>query len=224
MGHDSLHPVNNTCDDDFGGWGATAIDALSTAIMFENEDATLEILRFIGTVDFTKVTGGESIQLFEVTIRHFGGMISAWDLLHGPFAHVAKDEELRQTLYKQMVHLGDVLSCGFNTPSGIPRNWVDPAACTTDSGTSNTVAGVGSMILEFMRLSEITGHRLYAEKAKKAENYLIYPKNPEHMPYPGLFGSFVQVVDGSLLDKKGGWGALADCESVLSTKAACTLS
>jgi len=104
-----------------------------------------------------------------------------------------------------------VLTCGFNTPSGIPRNWVDPVECTTDSGTSNTVAGVGSMILEFMKFSEITGHQIYAEKAKKAESYLIDPHPLDLMPYPGLYGSFVSIADGKLIDNKGGWGALTDC-------------
>jgi hypothetical protein len=89
MGHDSLHPVSNTCDDDFGGWGASAIDALSTAIMMERESVVLDILRFISNLDFSRVEGGTSIQVFEIVIRHFGGMISAWDLLNGPFAHVS---------------------------------------------------------------------------------------------------------------------------------------
>ncbi|KAG9542913.1 hypothetical protein KCU79_g17816, partial [Aureobasidium melanogenum] len=33
FGHDTLHPVTNTCEDDFGGYGATAIDSLPTAII-----------------------------------------------------------------------------------------------------------------------------------------------------------------------------------------------
>lgn len=61
MGRDSIHPVSNTCDDDFGGWGATAIDALSTAIMLEKADVVDQILRFIATIDFTVVKGGTKI-------------------------------------------------------------------------------------------------------------------------------------------------------------------
>ena len=66
MGHDSLHPVSNTCDDDFGGWGASAIDALSTAIMMEKEIVVLDILHFISRLDFSHVEGGSSIQVFEI--------------------------------------------------------------------------------------------------------------------------------------------------------------
>lgn len=212
FGHDSIHPVTNTCDDDFGGWGATAIDALSTAIIMRKEDVVLQILQFISTLDFTVVAGGTSVQLFEVTIRHFGGLISAWDLLTGPFDTLANDTALKQALYSQMVRLGDALSCGFKTPSGIPRNWVNPTLCKTDEGISNTLAGAGSLILEFARLSDITGNDTYVELARKSEEYLLHPTPPVGEPFPGILGSFVSVHDGILLDSKGSWGSLADCE------------
>ncbi|KAK4959838.1 hypothetical protein LTR10_002726 [Elasticomyces elasticus] len=210
MGRDTFHPVSNTCDDDFGGWGATAIDALSTAIMFQNEDAVRRILEFIATVDFTKVTGGSSIQLFEVTIRHFGSILSAHDLLDGPFAHLVQEKDLRESLYRQMIELGNVLSCGYNTPSGIPRNWVNPTLCTTDDAHSNTIAGAGSLILEFARLSDITGHRVYVEHARRAEQYLIDPHPEKYVPWPGMLGTNVRVATGELIDDKGSWGSLAD--------------
>ncbi|TKA79073.1 hypothetical protein B0A55_02506 [Friedmanniomyces simplex] len=178
--------------------------------MFENEDAVRQILEFIATIDFSKVVGGTSIQLFEVTIRHFGSMLSAHDLLNGPFAHMAQPKELRDGLYKQMVELGNILSCGFSTPSGIPRNWVDTARCTTDDAHSNTIAGAGSLILEFARLSDITGHRVYVELARRAEQHLLNPRPDKFVPWPGLLGSNVRVSTGELLDRKGSWGALAD--------------
>lgn len=71
FGHDTLHFVSNTCEDDFGGYGATAIDSLPTAIIFGNEATAFQILEFIATLDFKMVKGGTRIQVFEVTIRHF---------------------------------------------------------------------------------------------------------------------------------------------------------
>ena len=91
--------MSNTCEDEFGGYGATAIDSVSTAILLGKEDVVLQILRHIATVDFKVVKGGTRISLFEVTIRQLGGMISAWDLLQGPYSHMAKHLELRQALY-----------------------------------------------------------------------------------------------------------------------------
>ncbi|EMC93303.1 glycoside hydrolase family 47 protein [Baudoinia panamericana UAMH 10762] len=210
MGNDTLHPVTNTCDDDFAGWGATAIDALSTAIMFEEETVVRQILQFIATVDFTRPTNGMRIQLFELTIRHLGSMISAHDLLSGPFRHIAEDQSLRDGLYRQMVNLGNALDCGFNTPSGIPRNWIDPAICKTDDGLSNAIAGIGTLILEFDRLSSITGNDTYVRHARLAEQFLLYPFPQYNEPFPGLIGSFLSIIDGRIINSKGSWGSFSD--------------
>lgn len=212
FGRDTLHPVSNTCEDDFGGYGATAIDSLPTAIMFGNEEVALQILGFVATLDFTVVKDGNRIQVFEITIRHFAAMISAWDLLNGAFSEMAKDPDLRQALYHQMIRLGDILSCAFNTPSGVPRDWVDPATCQTDKGTAISVAGAGTTILEFARLSDITGNKTYADLAQRAEDYLLRPKPASGEPFPGLLGSFVSVDNGDIVDSRGSWGAFSDCK------------
>ncbi|THY29941.1 glycoside hydrolase [Aureobasidium pullulans] len=210
FGHDTLHPVSNTCEDDFGGYGATAIDSLPTAIIFGNEAAAFQILEFIATLDFKMVKGGTRIQEFEVTIRHFAAMISAWDLLNGPFSHMVTNSDLRHALYAQMTMLGDILSCAFDTPSGVPRDWVDPASCQTDQATQNSIAGAGTMILEFARLSDITGNQTYAILSQTAEEYLLKPHPASGEPYPGLLGSFISVETGEILGSKGSWGAFAD--------------
>ncbi|THW77260.1 glycoside hydrolase, partial [Aureobasidium pullulans] len=210
FGHDTLHPVSNTCEDDFGGYGATAIDSLPTAIIFGNKKVALQILNFIATLDFKSVKGGSSIQVFEVTIRHLAAMISAWDLLEGPFSHMAISPDLRYALHVQMTRLGDILSCAFATPSGVPRNWVDPALCQTDNDPQNSIAGAGTMILEFARLSDITGNETYANLAQVAEQYLLKPQPASSEPYPGLLGSYISVETGELVGSKGSWGAFAD--------------
>lgn len=210
MGHDSLQPVSDTCNDDFGGWGATTVDALSTAILMGKRDVVMDGLKFVETLDFTSVKGGQRINLFEVTIRHLGGMISAWELLNGPFKSTVKDPRLLQVLYSKMVVLGNALACGFDTRSGIPLNWVDPVECNTDDGHSNTLAGAGSLILEFSKLSEITGDDKYFRLARQAQDYLIDPRPAIAQPFPGLLGSFIGVDDGNFLNSQGSWGSLSD--------------
>ena len=170
----------------------------------------LQILRHIATLDFKVVKGGSKIQVFEVIIRHLGAMISAWDLLNGPFRHMTNDVYLRRALYNQMIRLGDVLSCGFDARSGIPHDWVDPMLCQPDDGTIVSVATAGTVILEFGRLSDITGNRTYVSLARRAEEYLLHPSQA---PYPGLVGSHVSVATGQLVDQKGSWGAFADCKA-----------
>ncbi|KAK5686569.1 hypothetical protein LTS10_002689 [Elasticomyces elasticus] len=178
--------------------------------MFENRGAVRQILEHIDSLDFTKVVGGNSIQLYDTTKRHFGSMLSAHDLLSGPYPHLIKQKPLRESLYQQMLELGNVLSCGFSTASGVPRNWVDPVFCTTDDANSNTIAGAGSLILEFARLSDITGHRVYVEHAKRAQQYLLDPKPEKYVSRPGLLGSNIRISTGELNGRKGSWGSLSD--------------
>ncbi|QIW97079.1 hypothetical protein AMS68_002597 [Peltaster fructicola] len=210
FGNDTLNPVSNTCEDDFGGMGVTAIDALSTAIILEKDDVVVQILDFIASLDFSTIKVGTKYQVFEVAIRHFAGMISAWDLLHGPFDHLAKDKKLRKSLYNAMVTLGDVMSCAFRTPSGIPRDWVDPTTCELEQEGRNSIAAAGTMILEMARLSDITGNKTYAELAERAEAHLLDPHPADKGPGPGLLGSFVSIDTGFLSDSSGSWGAMAD--------------
>lgn len=213
FGRDTLNPVSNECVDDFGGYGVTAIDALSSAIVFGNHVVVVRILELIASLDWKEAKGGTKIQLFEVSIRHFAAMMSAWDLLNGPFSHMASsiDSNLMTALYDQMVAFGDLLTCAFDSKSGIPRQWIDPAKCETDGGASNTIAGAGTLILEFARLSHITQDKKYATLARRAENYLLKPTPDWTEPYPGLIGSFVSCESGEIMSSGGSWGALADC-------------
>ena len=204
--------MSNTCGDDFGGHGATALDSLLTAIMLGKEDVVLQILDLVATLDWKKVAKeGDLMQVFEINIRHLAAMISAWDLLHGPFSSMAQNSNLREALYKQMIALGDLLCCSFDAPSGVPRGWIYPAKCETDLRQRNAVAGVGTLILEFGRLSDITKDKKYVTLAQKGEEYLLKPTPKSGEPYPGLLGSFVSVDDGHIMDSGGSWGAFADC-------------
>ncbi|KAI5248293.1 glycoside hydrolase, partial [Aureobasidium subglaciale] len=67
--YDTLHPVTNTCEDDFGGWGATAIDSLPTAIIFEKEDVVIQILGFIAALDLNKTYANLARKAEEYLLR-----------------------------------------------------------------------------------------------------------------------------------------------------------
>lgn len=56
------------------GWGASAVDALSTAIIMDNAAVVKQILDFIPTINFDKTD--DDISLFETTIRYLGGLLS----------------------------------------------------------------------------------------------------------------------------------------------------
>lgn len=65
------------------------LDALSTAILMENQTIVDQILARVPDVDFSVSYNDESVSLFETTIRYIGGMLSAYDLLKGPFSSLA---------------------------------------------------------------------------------------------------------------------------------------
>lgn len=59
------------------GWGVTAIDALSTAIIMRDFFTVKQILDFVPKIDFTTTkVANEGISVFETNIRYLGGLIS----------------------------------------------------------------------------------------------------------------------------------------------------
>ena len=186
--------------------------------MLGKEDIVIQILEFIATLDWKAAKDEYPMQVFEITIRHLAAMISAWDLLNGPFSSMAQNAALRQALYSQMVALGDVLCCAFDAPSGVPKPWINPATCESNSRGRNAVAGVGTWILEFGRLSDITNDNKYVSLAQRAEEYLLKPHPGSGEPYPGLLGSFVSMDDGHIMDSSSSWGAFADCMNTPSLR------
>jgi mannosyl-oligosaccharide alpha-1,2-mannosidase len=60
------------------GWGASAVDALSTATIMELPKVVNKILTYIPTINYNDTSKGDSaeVSLFETTIRYLGGMLA----------------------------------------------------------------------------------------------------------------------------------------------------
>lgn len=120
------------------------------------------------------------------------------------------DEDKVENLLKQVTTLADTLSFAFGTPSGIPDPTVilNPSPRLKGSG-NNGIAGCGTLVLEWTRLTDITGNQTYTELTQKAEDHLLNPKgSPE--AFPGLVGEGVSLETGEFLDSQGGWNAGTD--------------
>lgn len=112
-------------------------------------------------------------------------------------------------LLEQAETLAIKLSFAFKTPTGIPANNLNFVTNSfTDS--SNGVATTGTLVLEWTRLSDITGKKVYADLAQKAQSYLLNPKPASGEPFPGLLGTNVNIRTGLFEDSYGGWGASTD--------------
>lgn len=56
------------------GWGASAVDAFSTALVMGKWDVVEQILEYVPKIDFDTTT--TEVSLFETTIRYLGGLVS----------------------------------------------------------------------------------------------------------------------------------------------------
>jgi len=102
-----------------------------------------------------------SLPVFETTIRYLGGMLGAYDLSGDTL------------LLERSVELAGILGKAFNTMSGLPAGRIDPGieGEVFRLGTVS-IAEVGSMSLEFIRLSHITRDRKWFDFAQRAMDYL----------------------------------------------------
>ncbi|KAF3008486.1 maturation of Asn-linked oligosaccharides protein [Curvularia kusanoi] len=205
--NDELHPVTNTFGNSRNGWGASAADALTTALVMGQRDIVNQIISHIPKIDWS-VTSSE-VSLFETTIRYLGGMLSGYDFLSGPLADLADDPANVDALLTQSVNLANNLSYAFQTPSGVPYNILD-FSNRSFVVEPNGLATVGTLILEWTRLSDLTGDYSYASLVERAERYLLAPSPPSSEPFPGLVGMNIEPTTGQFLDARGGWIGGAD--------------
>jgi len=206
FGHDELLSVSNQPSDSRNGWGASIADGLSTAILMEMPDVVLAQLNHIATIDFSHTKTTDDVSLFETTIRYLGGMLSGYDLLTGPYADLlpSNSTSLVKTLLTQSISLADNLAFAFNTPSGVPQNNLNFLSHSS-TDTTNGIATIGTLVLEWTRLSDLTGNQTYAALAQKGESFLLNPQPALGQPFPGLLGTDVNINNGQFVDSGGSW-------------------
>ncbi|KAK2491710.1 hypothetical protein MC885_016736 [Smutsia gigantea] len=105
--------------------------------------------------------------LFEVNIRYIGGLLSAF--------YLTGEEVFRVKAIK----LGEKLLPAFNTPTGIPKGVVNFKSGSNRSwgwavaGSSSILAEFGSLHLEFLHLTELSGNQVFAEKANASPAHAV---------------------------------------------------
>lgn len=197
--------VKDHADSSRNGWGASAIDAFSTAIIMQNKGVVDEILGHIPNINWSVSYEDESVSLFETTIRYIGGLLSGFDLLSGPSHGLCDDSEKLSGILQQAVNLANNLSFAFETSTGIPYNNLFVSNRSNDGSTTNGLATIGSLVLEWTHLADLTGNATYAALTQKAESYLLDPQPASAEPFPGLVGTNVNISNGMFIDASGGW-------------------
>jgi hypothetical protein len=119
----------------------TPVDALDTLILAGLDDEAARARDAVATG--LRFDRAGSVQLFEVTIRVLGGLLSAHELTGDP------------RLLDLVEELGDRLLPAFDSPTGMPYRYVDLATGATRGAESNP-AEIGTLILLWYGEAEMT--------------------------------------------------------------------
>lgn len=160
FGYDEFLPISKRRQNwgDGRGIGVTMIDALDTLLLAGLDKEADEVMNYIEhSLSFDQ---NIKVSLFETTIRVLGGLISAFQMTQ------------REGLKRQAKDLGSRLLRAFETPSGIPDNYVNLQTGAHEgagwNGGAAILSELGSLQMEFAALSDITGDRRYDAAAQKA--------------------------------------------------------
>ncbi|KAI0458017.1 family 47 glycosyl hydrolase [Xylaria acuta] len=196
---DELAPVSGLKKDPFGGWAATLVDSLDSLWIMDLEDDFHDAVAATARIDWSD-TKETACNWFETTIRHLGGLLSAYDLSHEP------------VLLRKAVELGDMLYMAFDTPTRMPPFWLDfelAKAGRLHAGTHDPAASTTSSSLEFTRLAQLTGESKYYDAIDRITEMLDRTQNATRLP--GMWPTFLDLQTFGFEHEQGfTLGALAD--------------
>jgi len=198
---DELMPLTGGAKEHFGGWAATLVDASDTLWIMGMKEEFWEAVDAAVSIDFRTPGDGSPISVFETTIRYLGGLLAAYDL-SGEVA-----------LLEKAVELGDVLYGAFDTPNRMPiTHWNMEAAGGGEKQVADSralVADIGSLTLEFTRLSQITKDPKYYDAVSRITRGFAKQQKTTNVP-----GMWPYSVDAAKMDFHSGMefsvGAMTD--------------
>ncbi|KAI0477199.1 family 47 glycoside hydrolase [Xylariaceae sp. FL0804] len=197
---DELSPITDGSKNTFGGWAATLVDSLDTLWIMDMHDEFERAVNATIAIDFTRSSLSQ-VNVFETTIRYLGGFLAAYDL--------SGDKRL---LYKAR-EVGEMLYVAFDTPNRMPiTRWdFDNAARggKQEADEYSVIAEVGSLCMEFTRLSFLTGDPKWFDATERITEVLSAQQNMTKLP--GMWPltvrpKYLQFSD----DNTFGLGAMAD--------------
>jgi len=190
-GYDALMPISKKGQNWYSSsLLMTPVDAFDTfyLLKMKHEADEAKAIIFEG-LSFNK---NMDVQLFEVSIRFLGGLISSYELDGDPrFLNLAKD-------------LGKRLLPAFNSPTGMPFRYVNLQTGKTRDPLSNP-AEIGTYLLEFGKLTQYTGDSVYYKTAKKA-SFEVFKRRSKI----GLVGTIIDVNTGNWVNAESQIGARID--------------
>lgn len=179
---DALLPVSGAGRDQFSGWAATLVDSLDTLWIMGLRAEFNEAVDAVAGIDFGSSTSPR-VNMFETNIRYLGGLLAAYDLSR------------RSVLLAKAVELGDMLYAGFNTENRMPVDFFDMEASKTGEGLpvegGVVSASPGTLMLEFTRLSQVTGDPKYYTAVARVVS--VFEQGQAKTLIPGLWPTMVHM-------------------------------
>lgn len=199
---DEVAPVSGTSKNGFGGWGATLVDSLDTLWIMGLKKEFVVAVHELKKVHFT-TTPLDKVNVFETTIRYLGGLLSAYDLGGHEY----------DILLEKAVEVADMLYVAFDTPNRMPVtrwDWRNGAlGGKQESDRHSLLAEVGSLTLEFTRLTQLTGDPKWYDAIARITDVFEQQQNKTKMP--GLWPVFLNTQNNDFrLDITFTLGGMAD--------------
>jgi mannosidase alpha-like ER degradation enhancer 2 len=168
----------------------TPVDAYDTFILLGMKKEAEEAKHII--ISALNFNVDDEVQVFEITIRLLGGLQSAYEL-NGD----------RRFLLKA-IDLGNRLLPAFKTPTGMPYRYVHLQTGHLRDSINNP-AEIGTLMMEFGKLSKLSGNKKYYEVAKRAMME-VYKRRSRI----DLVGLQINVVNGKWTNTGSAIGAYID--------------
>ncbi|KAA1111823.1 hypothetical protein PGT21_013079 [Puccinia graminis f. sp. tritici] len=211
-GHDELKPISGSFQDPFAGWGATLVDCLDTLLImnltleYNYARTHVKAIDWAYTIDINRMgrygsysTNQPMISFFETVIRYMGGLISAYDL---------SGDEL---MLERAEDLAEWLVPAFGTSSGLPASRYQIGSNPLGEQTGRVcIAEIGSLTLEFTRLSQLTSKGFYYDVVQKITDLLDGDQWASSSRPGTLFPTHVNPQSPQLLSGQYTFGAMAD--------------
>lgn len=185
---DGLKPLSGGSYTQYCGWAATLIDALDTLYimgMWEEFDEAVEAV--LGMRLAWAPNLACSVNPFEMTIRHLGGLLAAYDISGG------KDERLRV----KALEMGEMLWKAFGKNGMQCRSiiWPRLPGWSCEPNPRLSLARLGSQSVEFLRLAIVSGEQKFARQARFLAAEMDRVQQSSNIP-----GLWPQFFDGTCAD------------------------
>ncbi|KAF1844037.1 glycoside hydrolase family 47 protein [Cucurbitaria berberidis CBS 394.84] len=198
--HDEIRPISGEVTNHFGGWAATLIDALDTLYIMGFEEEFASAIADIEAINFG-YTDLDKVNVFETNIRHLGGLLASYELSG------------EKRLLNKAKEVGEMLYHAFDTPNHMPvTRWDFRSAGEGKPQIAEEqvlLAEIGSLNMEFTRLSQLTGDPKWYDAVTRVSKLLEEQQSKTKLP--GLWPIVVNARKADFSEDNGfSLGSMAD--------------